>query len=400
MAMSLRGLFFIGLFGVCSLWALADPFAGVVAYVTHYHSYPERSWWGAGLASLGVRYSYTITACLTVGTILNLGRLPYGRLITRQEALYLAFLGWMLVSRAVSGGMQTATFRGSETGTVDAIDKMLKMAVFVLAMTHVVVTPRQYERFMWVLVACALYLGYEGYTAPGEAYYQGRLNGIGGPDFGDANALGAHMLVLLAIVGVQFLRSGGKGKIFTFVAGGFTANTVVATRSRAAFLAAIVGIIAALILAPKGGRKRLWPLVIMGALGSLVLVDARFMERMRTLKADEREKDESAQSRLRVWKGGMNMIRDHPLMGVGPSNFPAYIGHYVPEEAGRDAHQTYLRCTAELGLLGLILFTFLIVNAFRTLARIRRSVAGWADAEDYTWHTLAIQLSLIMYLIC
>src|SRR5262249_21735200 len=92
MAMSLRGLFFIGIFGVCSLWALADPFAGVVAYVTHYQSSPERSWWGAGLASLGVRYSYTITACLTVGTILNLGRLPYGRLITRQEALYLAFL--------------------------------------------------------------------------------------------------------------------------------------------------------------------------------------------------------------------------------------------------------------------------------------------------------------------
>jgi putative inorganic carbon (HCO3(-)) transporter len=385
--LSARGLFFIGFFALASLWSLANPFWGIAAYVTHYHSFPEASWWGSSLSELGVRYSFIITMFLAGGTLLNLGRLPYGRLITGQEAIYLTFLAWIFVSRQING---------QETQE-DVVDKMIKMSVFLLSLTHVLVTPRRFDQFAWVMVSCALYLGLECYTAPRGRYVDGRLEGVGGPDFGDSNALAAHIVALLPIIGVQFLRSGWKGKLPCLAAGALVANGIVQTRSRGGYLASLVGVVAMLSLAPKGKRKRILALVALGAIGALALVDAAYIERMGTLKAGEREKDESAMSRLRFWQAGFQMAVDHPL-GVGPGNFHMHIGEYLPEDAGRDTHNTYVRCVAELGWPGLGLLVVLIVNAFRTLALVRRSALGSGGLEGCVWHAFGLQISLSTYL--
>ena len=395
--MGVRGLFFNGLFGVCCLLTLAEPFAGIVAYVVHYHTGPESTYWGRPLADAGVRYSFTISALLAAGTLLNLKRLPYGRLVTRQEALLLAFIGWVLLMGLLMP-MQAASFRGVVLSSTDPTDKMPKMAVFLLAMTHVVVTPRRFNQLTWLLVACAFYLGYEAYTAPPSWFFKGRLEGVGGADFSNANLLAAHMVTLLPIVGIRYLRGGWKGKVLCFIAAGLAANTVVLTRSRGGFLAIGAGIVAALILAPKGGRKRVWPLVILGALGSLTLTDAAYMERMETLDAEGRESDGSVRSRLEIWGGGLRMAASNPL-GVGPGNFHARIGDYLPEHEGRDAHNSYVRCMGELGWIGLALFVGMILNAFATLSRIRREAAGRHGLEDYDWIGFALQVSLTSYLV-
>jgi O-antigen ligase len=380
-------LFFIGFFAVASAVALVNPFWGVAAYVTHYHSAPERTWWGASLASLGVRYSVTITSFLVAGTLFNLGRLPYGRFLSRQEILYLAFLAWILIGRLING---------QETEE-DVVDKMFKVAIFVMALTHVIVTPRTFDRFLWVLVLCSLYLGFECYTAPRSYYVNGRLEGVGGPDFSDSNALAGHMVSLLPIIGVRFLRSGWKGKLICFVAGGFIANGVVQTRSRGGYLACLATAVVMMSLAPKGHRKRIMAMLVLGAMGALTLVDSAYVERMLTLRAGEREKDESAMSRLRIWEGGVKMAVDHPL-GVGPGNFYTHISKYLPGDAGRDTHNTYVRCVAELGWPGLLLLGLVIANAFKVLARVRRLAATHPDAVECQWNAFGLQMSLSAYL--
>jgi probable O-glycosylation ligase (exosortase A-associated) len=382
-----RGVFFIGFFAVASVLALANPFWGIAAYVTHYHSYPERSWWGASLAAMGVRYSFTISLFLAVGTLLNLKRLPYGRLLVRQEVLYLIFLAWVFLARQMNG---------QETQE-DAVDKMVKMAVFLLALTHVLVTPRRFVQFFWVLVSCGFYLGYECFTAPASRFTNGRLEGVGGPDFGDANALAAHMVALLPIIGVLFLRSGWKGKLPCLAAGALIAKGIVQTRSRGGYLASMVDAFAMISLAPRGQRKRIFALFALGAVGALTQVDAAYIERMATMKAGEREKDESAMSRLRFWTAGIQMAMDHPL-GVGPGNFHTHIGDYLPDDSGRDTHNTYVRCVAELGWPGLGLLLGLIANAFLTLRRVRRSASGSPGSEDCVWFAFGLQVSLAAYL--
>jgi O-antigen ligase len=140
-------------------------------------------------------------------------------------------------------------------------------------------------------------------------------------------------------------------------------------------------------------------LVTLGALGSLTLIDSGFMERMGTLGAEERKEDTSAQDRLMSWKAGIKMFLDHPL-GVGPGNFGAYMGNYLADHEGRDAHNTYVRCVAELGLPGFALFVGLIVNAFWTIHRIKQSIAAWSELGVIAGYGFALQVALIMYSIC
>lgn len=385
--MSPRGIFFIGFFAVASVLALANPFWGIAAYVAHYHSYPEKSWWGAGLAAMGIRYSFTISMFLAAGTLLNLRRLPYGRLIVRQEVLYLIFLSWVFVGRQIHGMERDE----------DVVDKMIKMAVFLLAMTHVMVTPRRFQQFFWVLLSCGFYLGYECFTAPQSRFTQGRLEGVGGPDFGDANAFAAHMVALLPIIGVLFLRSNWKGKLPCLAAGALIAKGIIQTRSRGGYLASMTGGLVMISLAPKGQRKRIFALMAAVALVALTQIDAAYIERMGTMKAGEREKDESAMSRLRFWGAGFLMAMDNPL-GVGPGNFHTHIGEYLPDDAGRDTHNTYVRCVAELGWPGLGLLVALVANAFLTLRRVRRSGSAASGGEDCAWYAYGLQMSLSAYI--
>jgi hypothetical protein len=390
-----RGVFIVGFLAGASLLALVNPVWGIVAYLVHYHTFPERSWWGASLSQLGFRYSLTITALLVAGTLLNLKRQPYRWLLARQEFLYLGFLTWMVLSQRITGLLAAGAFD-------DPVDKMLKLAVFVMALTHVVVTPKRIDALFAILTACALYVGYEGFTAPAGAFAGGRLDGIGGPDFSGANPLAGHMAALLPIIAVVFVRSGWRGKLLCLPTSVLALNTIVQTRSRGGFLGIIVGAFAALLLAPKAARPKVCALLVIGVLGSALLMDSGFLYRMGTLEASERQRDHSAQARLRFWGAGLHMLQDHPL-GVGPGNFSVCVANYLDleEEGGvSDAHNTYIRCAAELGWPGLTLFVCLIGNAFYTLSKVQRSIGAQIDREGLAWQVVALRLSLIIYLVC
>ena len=119
---------------------------------------------------------------------------------------------------------------------------------------------------------------------------------------------------------------------------------------------------------------------------------------MGSIKAGEREKDESAMSRLRFWQAGLQMAVDNPL-GVGPGNFHTHIGNYLPQDAGRDTHNTYVRCVAELGWPGLALLLGLIANAFIILARVRSSATDFPGSSDCAWYAYSLQIGLSAYLV-
>ena len=93
------------------------------------------------------------------------------------------------------------------------------------------------------------------------------------------------------------------------------------------------------------------------------------------------------------------MVMDSP-QGVGAGNFLQKIGQYVPERSGCDAHSTYIRCVAELGLPGLVLLLAMIANAFFMLVRTRTRVHR-LDAEgdrrcQYVDHGLLVSLAVFL----
>lgn len=75
-------------------------------------------------------------------------------------------------------------------------------------------------------------------------------------------------------------------------------------------------------------------------------------------------KDPSAQGRIDIWRGAIEMIKDYPVFGVGYGLFPKIIPMYVPV-GNRDAHNTYLILAAEMGIPALIIFLIILLIMIR-----------------------------------
>ncbi len=69
------------------------------------------------------------------------------------------------------------------------------------------------------------------------------------------------------------------------------------------------------------------------------------------------------------WAGTIDMIKDHPLLGVGPSNYATAFTRYQPPGVSSrfyHAHNDYLQFTAELGVLFIPVLVWLVIVFFKT----------------------------------
>src|SRR5207237_2441052 len=79
--------------------------------------------------------------------------------------------------------------------------------------------------------------------------------------------------------------------------------------------------------------------------------------------------------RIRMAEAGMEIIRDHPLLGVGPGNikevYPLYRRHDAPRFKIPHLHNNLIQLWAERGVLALVAYLFLQFLFLRDCAR------GW-----------------------
>lgn len=107
--------------------------------------------------------------------------------------------------------------------------------------------------------------------------------------------------------------------------------------------------------------------------------------------------------RLALWKSSLEMIRDHPLFGVGPDNFLyAYRGRYMLPEAWQESflshpHNVLLDFAARLGLIGLGVFIWLQIAFWSTAFRVARQ-ARHAVALDQWALIVGLMASMIDFL--
>jgi O-antigen ligase len=94
----------------------------------------------------------------------------------------------------------------------------------------------------------------------------------------------------------------------------------------------------------------------------------------------------SVVERMAHWQAAWDMFLDHPWLGIGPGNYStAYEQYFLPgwlEPLGH-AHNYYLNLAAELGLLGLSAYLFVLALAIRAAIRGLR-------ATDPFWRTVAL----------
>jgi len=106
------------------------------------------------------------------------------------------------------------------------------------------------------------------------------------------------------------------------------------------------------------------------------LAGPQVVERFDTVFLPGEERDGSASSRLDLWADNWDVMKKHPVLGVGPDHWPL-ISHKYGWPPGKEGHSLWLQIGAELGFPGLIflsLFYLLVVVRLWFLVRSKREV--------------------------
>ena len=154
------------------------------------------------------------------------------------------------------------------------------------------------------------------------------------------------------------------------------------TYSRGAWLLGVPLSILFIALVRKG--KTLW-----GVAGALALILASVIPAASTQRVANLFSMEGGTSglRLKLWQGTLNMIRDHPIFGVGLDNFLyAYRTRYILPDAWEEPnlshpHNIILDYWTRLGLLGLVTLAVQAWAFFRTRLQDVPAAAGRAGAS-------------------
>ena len=220
----------------------------------------------------------------------------------------------------------------------------------------------------------------EGFALPGLRVLVDRSTvDLGGPRFygslGSPINAAAYLEMLLApAVAVLATRLGRSIKMIAVLGLGLGSIALIGTLSRASWMAAALSIsVTCLAFKHQGRTLRLAiPLLLMLFIGGVVVM---FQSTIATrLTADDVG---SARGRVPLMVTALEIIGDHPELGVGANNYVAALPRYESTFGGEwlyTVHNRYLLVAAETGLGGLVAFLwFLTVTLRRGWVRWRRS---------------------------
>lgn len=187
---------------------------------------------------------------------------------------------------------------------------------------------------------------------------------------GDANFFTASVLLCLPIALVVLWKDRRwPVKLFCLGCLVVTLAAITLAASRGGFL----GLLVMMAWLLWHSRHRTRNLLVVGLCMSLFLAVSPLSPVERFLHPDNGD-SQSVQIHLELWHAGLQIVKDHPLAGIGVGQFKAAVGNYSRvKDLSLLAHNTYLEIAAEMGIPGLLLFLLTFGFSFRSLARIRRA---------------------------
>jgi putative inorganic carbon (hco3(-)) transporter len=196
---------------------------------------------------------------------------------------------------------------------------------------------------------------------------------IGGT-VGSPNTAAAYFTLLIAPALALLLTSVPRRyKQLAFLAFPLGAVAVILTLSRGGWVALGLSIMVFCIVALWRGWLPLPYFLLIAGVFLLALLPFHDVIAERVTGSDEG----SAQSRFPLMQLAWNVIKDHPLTGVGTNNFAVVLPQYVTPQFSSDwiytVHNKYLLVWAEVGLGGLIAFVWFLVETLRK---------GWACVKS------------------
>src|SRR5271166_706660 len=289
-----------------------------------------------------------------------------GYFATPQSKLMLLFFGIAAFSYLSKGGQRSA---------VDLINPIYMyvstLVFFFITMTVIDSIKRLYWSCMVAVGSvgfASLYMLREwqrGTEAYGEGYRPGWV-------VGDANYFTIAALAVMPIAFELTLVAKSKlEKVYAVVCTLLTFAAVTLGASRGGFLGIVLMVFYLIARSRKPARNL--AMVIVVTIPFMIFAPNSPINRFFHPAGGDKE---SVNKHLVGWEAGLNMIKKHPITGIGFGNYKAVVTRYDKSgEVRLDphvAHNAHLEVAAELGLPAVVVFWAFLGTAFYSAGKTRK----------------------------
>lgn len=360
----MKGLIFTYLLTGCgAVGSLFTPFIGVLAYVCLALVMPTSMWhWSVAPHS----YSRIVGIAMIVGWAFH----GFGnwnlKKATGPTIALLAFFVWSVLS-AISAFEQDVAWR-----FVVNISKIV--IPFIIGVT-LIDSVEKLKQLAWVIMLSQGLVAFEMNLAYYEGVNRMQEGGFGGLD--------NNSLAIAAVSGVGLALYLGIGsdkwwqRLLAWSCSILMAHSVMFSFSRGGMLALIISFALCFILLPSKNPKHLLALIVILLIG-LRLAGPEVVERFSMTFSSGQERDASAQSRLDLWADNWDVMKRHPILGVGPDHWPL-ISHEYGWPPGKEGHSLWLQIGAELGFPGVAFLLGFYILCMKRLIKIVRDKSDNLD---------------------
>jgi hypothetical protein len=267
----------------------------------------------------------------------------------------------------------------------------LKVVVIFLVMINVVRTEKRLKG-LWILVllaTCILSVNAINDYRLGRLELQGiRIKGAIGSLFDNPNDLALHLVTMLPIaLALSFSSRNRFTKFLYFIIGLLIVGGIVVTFSRGGFLALIATITVLLWKLVRSSRWLIPPVGAVLVVLFMVLAPGGYRTRISTTG------DESSVARFDDLKRSVYVTVRHPLLGVGMDNYILF------SNVNKSTHNAYTQVSSEMGVAAAVLYVLFMLAPFKGLRNIERKSYEVRPARRYFYASIALQASLVGYMV-
>jgi len=230
---------------------------------------------------------------------------------------------------------------------------------------------------------CAFTGVYAVITAIRKRYIGGDINFRAMSFSGNHMHLGGMMMmavIMLSALFIYLIREKRDKRVLTVFIGLSLAISAVAlafTYTRSSWLAAAAGI---LLLTFVLDKRIFFAVLIMMLCCTFFLKDTSLGKR--TAEISEKTLLNTGAERLRMWKSGLNIIKDHPLHGVGTANigkiYPAYRDKNAFESNQAHLHNNIIQIAAIDGIFGAAAVMWIFIASWSAMAEAIKLTSGFS----------------------
>jgi len=358
--------------GATVLTSLGRPWIGICSYYLLSILGPQYIWWWN---FEGLRVSFLVAIFTLSGMAFQLLKKNYdaGFLLNRHS-LWLAVL-WLCVVISYFFGPYVDSFNSSGLRPEQLFSLTNTIFIFYFCATLEINELRKLRYLVIVFAASTIYLAYwannQYFTQNWNQFNMGRLMGPqsidGGSIYGDENnfaMLFVTGLPFIFYIGWELQKKWQRYLLWAIIPMGW--HAVFLTGSRGGLLGLVVTVFLTLFLF---GRKFIAvPLIVLFIV--FYQLQAGDVMKHRSDTIVDYEGENSAETRIIAWKGGLRMMAAHPFVGVGLGSFVTALPQFI-ESKPKVAHNTFIQFAAESGLAAGMAYIVIVTMFFMNSRKIR-----------------------------